>query len=164
MPAKKMKASKCKKAPREKSKILEEEFLKPNELALVKKWIKKGAIFVVLGSEFTYTKKFYQGLSQLMYQPTYNGAAMYDAYYQFHDNFLRPYIAIGLNDPNNFDHHIDNIKLLDRYRSRTLYTVQYDDDVKGPKIQTEENEDDVGEGIEIIPDATATGGQEAADQ
>lgn len=132
MPAKKMgKIKKNVTAPREKSMILEDDFrLKKEELSLIKKMIKKGAVFIVLGSEYTYTKQFYKGLNQLMYAPTFNGAAIYDSHYKFANAFDRPYVTIALNDPCNTDHKIDNIKLLDRYRSKTLYTVIYEDDNK----------------------------------
>ncbi len=129
MPAKKL--SKVKKnvtSPREKSKILQDKFCNQEEFNLIKKWMKKGAVFIVLGSEYTDTELFHKGLYQIMYAPTSNGAAVYDSHYQFRKAFDRPYVVITLNDPCNLDHKIDNIKLLQRYRSKTLYTVHYEDD------------------------------------
>lgn len=137
MPAKKMtKVKKTKTVPREKSAILEDKMCTTEEFKLIKKWAKKGAIFIVLGSEHTQTKEFYRGLYQIMYEPTSNGGCVYDAHYKFQDAFDRPYITISLNDPNNLE-HIDNIKLLDRYRSRTLYTRHYEDEEKGDKKNAE---------------------------
>lgn len=133
MPAKKM--TKVKKAitvPREKSAILESQFCTDEEFRLIKKLNKQGAIFIVLGSEHTDVQKFYRGLYQIMYQPTSNGACVYDAHYNFKHAFERPYVTISLNDPCNRE-HIDNIKMLDRYRSKTLYTRVYEDDEKGDK-------------------------------
>lgn len=126
MPARKTsQIRKCITAPREKSYILEKSFCTERELKIIKDWIKKGAVFIVMGSEYTYTDQFYKGLHQLMYAPTSNGAAIYDAHYEFRKAFERPYVVIALNDPNNTQ-HIDNIRLLDRYRNKTLYAAKYD--------------------------------------
>ena len=130
MPAKKMTSiKKSKTVPKEKSMILSEEFrLSEEEMSLIKDKIKAGSVFIVLGSEHTYTKQFYKGLHQLTYAPTFNGAAIYDSFYKFENAFDRTYITISLNDPCNGKHKIDNIKSLDRYRNKTLYTVHYEDD------------------------------------
>lgn len=110
-------------APREKSKYLE-EVCDSEQLAEIKKWMAKGAVFVVLGSDYSYTKEFYKGLHQLMYSPVHNGACVYDSHYKFQNAFDRPYIMIGLNDACNGS-RIDNMKLLNRYRNKTVYTYRY---------------------------------------
>lgn len=130
MPARKMKGvKKSKLVLNEESYILEEQFeLNKEELKVIKNWIRKGAAFICLGSEFTYTQQFYKGLRQLMKWPTYNGVAIYDTIYKYQYAFDRPIITISLNDPNNIGKRIDSIKLLDRYRTKTLYSVTYDDE------------------------------------
>lgn len=112
-------------APREKSKYLE-EVCDEEQLNEIKKWMDKGAVFIVLGSEYTYTKEFYKGLHQLMYSPVFNGSSIYDSHYKYRNAFDRPYIAIGLNDACN-ESRVDNIKQLSRYRNKTMYTCHYDD-------------------------------------
>lgn len=127
MPAKKMKSvKKTKTVPKEKSRILQDDFRIPMEvLNLIKKQIRRGAAFIVLGSEHTNTREFYKGIIQLMSAATYNGVAVYDSTYKFRNGFDRPIITISLNDPCN-ETKVDSIKLLRRYRSETLYTYKYD--------------------------------------
>lgn len=110
--------------PREKSVILK-MFCNNEELDILSEYIKKGAVFIVLGSEYTDTREFYKGLYQLMYSPVANGACVYDSHYQFREANQRPYVTIALNDPVNVNHAIDSITLLGRYRNKRLYKVDY---------------------------------------
>ncbi len=126
MPAKRMKRVKHNStAPREKSEILK-NYCSSKEFEIIKQWARKGAVFIVLGSEYTNTREFYKGLYQIMYSPSTNGACIYDSHFQYREAHMRPYVTISLNDPVNVSHLIDNIKLLDRYRNKVLYTVDYD--------------------------------------
>lgn len=117
--------TKAKEVPREKAIILE-GFCNDEQIKIIKKLIKKGSTFICLGSEFSFTGEFYKGLMQLMYSPVYNGAACYDSHYKFRNAYDRPIITISLNDGHN-KNKIDSIKLLDRYRTRTLYTYHYEE-------------------------------------
>lgn len=116
---------KTKVVPREKSRILD-EYCSPEQVEILVKLIKQGSVFILLGSEHSYTGEFYKGLMQLMYTPTFNGAACYDAHYQFKHAYERPMITISLNDGCN-KNKVDSIKKLDRYRSTTLYSYHYAD-------------------------------------
>lgn len=116
---------KSKEAPKEKSIVLE-DFCDDEQIKIIKKLIKQGSTFICLGSDFSFTGEFYKGIMQLMYSPTYNGAACYDSHYKFRNAYDRPVITISLNDGRNKT-HIDSIKRLDRYRTKTLYTYHYEE-------------------------------------
>lgn len=111
--------------PKEKATILE-SFCDSEQIAIIKKLIKKGCTFVCLGSEHSFTGEFYKGLLQLMYSPVYNGACCYDSHYKFRYAYDRPVVTISLNDGHNRN-KIDSIKQLDRYRTKTLYTYHYEE-------------------------------------
>lgn len=104
--------------------ILEKRFCTKKELDVLKDYIAQGAVFIVLGSEYTYTRQFYKGLHQIMVQPTYNGACIYDAYINYSNAFERPYVVVTLNDICNRQ-KIDSIKLLRRYSTKSLYKAEY---------------------------------------
>lgn len=123
--AKVMKASRpIKKIIESRVDILEKQFCTTEELNVLKEWIAKGAVFIVLGSEHTYTRQFYKGLHQIMVQPTYNGACIYDAYIAYPNAFDRPYIVVTLNDICNKE-KIHSIKELERYTTKSLYKASY---------------------------------------
>jgi len=109
--------------PREKSKILD-RFCSEEQINILVNLIRKGSVFILLGSAHTFTGDFYKGLMQLMYAPTYNGACCYDSHYQFKNAYDRPTITISLNDGCNRN-KIDSIKRLGRYRNTTLYSYNY---------------------------------------
>jgi hypothetical protein len=115
----KSKVKRNKVAPRTKDIILQ-KFCNEEQLNIIKKQIKAGAVFIVLGSEFTDTDMFYKGLMQLMYAPTSNGACTYDSYVKFRYGFDRPIITISLNDRCNHN-KVYSIKQLRRYKTLTLY-------------------------------------------
>lgn len=143
---------------REKSQYLE-EVCTEEQLEEIKKWMKKGAVFLVLGSDYTYTREFYKGLHQLMYSPVFNGAAIYDSHYKYVNAFDRPYIKIGLNDACN-ESRIDNIQRLDRYRSKTVYTCHYEEEK--PRVNQLRPIDVIGRylGISDVPEQAAKSSHE----
>ena len=109
--------------------ILLEKLCDEEQLVLLRRLESEGCAFIILGGQYTNTAEFQKGVMQLMYQPTSNGVAIYDTYYKYKDNFERPVVTIGLNDTSNTHiSRIDNIKVLGRYRSRTLYTKKYEGD------------------------------------
>lgn len=116
---------KAKVVPKEKAIILE-KYCNEEQIAIIKKLIKRGCTFICLGSEFSWTGEFYKGLMQLMYSPTFNGSSCYDSHYKFRYAYERPIITISLNDGCN-KNKIDSIKELDRYRTKTLFTFHYEE-------------------------------------
>lgn len=112
--------------PKVKSQILD-KYCSEEQITILQKLVSKGATFILLGSEHSYTGEFYKGLMQLMYSPTYNGACVYDSWYKFRNAYDRTIITVSLNDGCN-KNKIDSIKQLDRYRSRTLYTFHYEEE------------------------------------
>lgn len=124
------KIRKSKTQPLTKSKTLE-ELCNDEQLTVIRGLAAKGCAFIVLGSEHTPTKTFQIGLMEEMHLPTSNGVAIYDTYYQYKFNFSRPVVTISLNDNSNTcTSLVDNIKILDRYRSRTVYTYHYEEALK----------------------------------
>lgn len=111
--------------PLEKSKILE-KMCDKEQLSVIRKLIKKGCVFIVLGSEHAHVSEFYKGLMQEMYSPTSNGASVYDTYYKFKNAYDRVYITISILDPGNIT-VVDSIKQLRADRTKTLYTYHYEE-------------------------------------
>lgn len=94
---------------------------------LIKKLIRDGSAFIVLGGEFAPTQEFYKGLCEEMYKPTSNGIACYDVAYKYRYAWDRPIVTISINDNGN-KQIVDSIKRLDRVRTRTLYSATYEEE------------------------------------
>ena len=108
--------------------MLLEKLCNDEQLALIRDLVSKGCAFIVLGDTYAPVRDFQKGLMQEMRSPTSNGIALYDTHYRFRFSHERPVVTISVNDSTNRDLSIvDSVKLLDRYRSRTLYTYHYEE-------------------------------------
>lgn len=103
-----------------------DSFTNKEQRTLLRKLIKQGAAFIVLGSPLAPRQEFYKGLTQEMRQPTSNGVSCYDARIPFKNQCDREIITVSINDWGN-DNYVDSIKRLDGVRTRTLYTYNYEE-------------------------------------
>lgn len=105
-----------------------DSFTTKEQRALLRKLVKQGAAFIVLGSQNSPKAEFYKGLCQEMRQPTSNGVSCYDSRVPYKNQFDRDVITISINDWGN-SNYVDSIKRLDGVRTRTLYTFNYGENV-----------------------------------
>ena len=111
--------------PKQTSELLE-SFANAEQLSLLRKLMKQGAAFIVLGTEGAPVAEFYKGLTQEMRKPTSNGVSCYDARVPFYNQWERDIITISINDFGNAN-YVDSIKRLDGVRTRTLYSYNYEE-------------------------------------
>ena len=90
------------------------------QVELIRKYIYRGAAFIVLGSEFAPITQMQKAIYREMTMPCSNGIMMYDSRTPFKKQYEREIVTISLNDEGN-KNLVHSIKLLGAVRSKTLY-------------------------------------------
>lgn len=99
------------------------DFADAQQLKILKKLLKQGAAFIVIGSENSPRAELMAALRFEMRTPVYSGVVAYDANVPYKTPFDRDVVTISINDWGN-KNYIHSIKKLGAERSRTLYAAE----------------------------------------